>query len=130
MISTKGRYALRIMICLAKKRGRVVSVSELAQDTGISAKYAEQIMTILKRAGYVTAMRGSLGGYTLAGSADEYRAGDILRLMESSASPVPCLDGECDADKDCALKSMWSEFYAAGKAVLDRYTVARLAYGD
>lgn len=130
MFSTKGRYALRIMVCLAGRRGRVVSVSEIAGELGISAKYAEQIMTILKRAGYVTAMRGSCGGYALAGSAEEYRAGDILRLMESSAFPGPCMSGECGSKEGCALKSMWNELFAAGKAVLDKYTIAKLAYGD
>lgn len=130
MFSTKSRYALRIMVFLARRRNKLVSVSEIASETGISAKYAEQIMSILKRAGYVTATRGSFGGYALAGSADEYRASDILRLMESSTEPVPCIGGKCDASGDCTLKAMWNELYYTEKAVLEKYTVAKLAYGD
>lgn len=87
-LSSKSRYALEIMTDLAEHRDKLVSVSAIAKRRRISEKYAEQIMSILKRAGFVTSERGAYGGYRLAASPDNYRAGDILRLMDSKPSGV------------------------------------------
>lgn len=129
MISTKGRYALRIMVDLANHRSSLVSVSSIASRQCISDKYIEQIMTVLKRAGYIEAVRGALGGYKLARSPQEYLVGDVLRLMEGTLSPVDCLsdvkDG-CEQKNNCPTIHMWKELKAAIAGVVDKYTIADL----
>lgn len=129
MISTKGRYALRIMVDLANHRSSLVSVSSIAGRQCISDKYIEQIMTILKRAGFIEATRGAAGGYKLARPPQQYRVGDILRLMEGTLSPVDCLSdmGEgCDRSASCPTIVMWQELKDAISSVVDKYTIADL----
>ena len=99
-ISTKGRYALRLMVDLAQcKQGENVALKEVAARQGISLKYLEQIITVLTKAGYVLSARGSNGGYRLAHEPEYYTVGMILRLTEGSLAPVACLEGNentCD----------------------------------
>ena len=132
MISAKSRYALKIMIFLTRRRGELTSVSMLSEGLGISHKYLEQLMTILKRGGYVEAVRGAYGGYRAVGSPEQYRVLDILRLMEGNIEPVECIRDRnaCAVGDGCALKSMWEKLWQAEKEVLENYTVAALAYGD
>ena len=118
MISAKGEYALEIMIYLARRRGELTPVSLLSDALGISQKYLEQLMSMLRRAGYVRSVRGALGGYRLSGNAEQYRVGDILRLMEGLSEPK-AYGGE-------ETKEMWRRV----EQVLDGYTIARLAYKD
>lgn len=93
-ISTKGRYALRLMVDLAQcKQGENVALKEVAARQGISLKYLEQIITVLTKAGYVLSARGSNGGYRLAHEPEYYTVGMILRLTEGSLAPVACLEG-------------------------------------
>lgn len=93
-ISTKGRYALRLMVDLAQcKQGKNVALKEVAARQGISLKYLEQIITVLTKAGYVLSARGSNGGYRLAHEPEYYTVGMILRLTEGSLAPVACLEG-------------------------------------
>lgn len=92
-ISTKGRYALRLMVDLAQcKQGKNVALKEVAARQGISLKYLEQIITVLTKAGYVLSARGSNGGYRLAHEPEYYTVGMILRLTEGSLAPVACLE--------------------------------------
>lgn len=129
MISTKARYALRIMVDLANHRNELVSVSSIASRQCISDKYIEQIMTILKRAGYITAVRGAQGGYRLASAPSQYRVGDILRLLEGSLSPVDCLSDKnvgCERMDSCPTIKMWKELKAAINGVVDAYTIEDL----
>ena len=93
IVSTKGRYALRVMIDLAEKNNQErVPLKEIAERQGISQKYIEAIMTILSKHGFVDAVHGKGGGYRLNKKPEDYRVGDILRLTEGSLSPVACLE--------------------------------------
>ena len=92
-ISTKGRYAVRVMLDLAlDNTGEYIKVKDIAARQGISEKYLEQIIAVLNRAGYVTSVRGAQGGYRLAKRAGDYTVGMILRLTEGSMAPVACLE--------------------------------------
>ena len=91
-ISTKGRYALRMMLEFAMNPNECTKISQVAKRQGISDKYLEQIVTLLARAGYVKSMRGAQGGYKLAFSPEEYTVGMILRVTEGNLAPVACLD--------------------------------------
>ena len=88
-ISTKGRYALRLMLDIAAHdSGEPVRIKDIASRQEISAKYLEQIVAILSKAGYVKSIRGPQGGYRLTRKPEEYSLGDILRLTEGSLAPV------------------------------------------
>lgn len=90
-ISTKGRYAVRLMLDLAMSETESpVRLKEIAGRQGISDKYLEQIISILNKAGYVKSVRGPMGGYRLVRKPEEYTVGEILRLTEGSLSPVEC----------------------------------------
>ena len=121
MISTKGRYALRIMLDLAQhKDGGYVSLTEVSERQGISVKYLELVVSILNRSGYVNSMRGKNGGYKLSREPYEYTIGSILKLTEGSLAPVNCLhDGESDCEKSnvCLTLPMWREL----DSIIDDY---------
>ena len=92
-ISTKGRYALRLMLDLAvHDTGENIALKTIAKRQDISGKYLEQIIGVLTKAGFVKSVRGSSGGYRLARSPKEYTIGDILRLTEGSLAPVACVE--------------------------------------
>lgn len=94
-ISTKGRYALRLMIDLAQHdAGEYISLKEISGRQEISVKYLEQIVILLAKAGFLRSVRGPQGGYKLAKPPQEYKVGDILRLTEGSLAPVACLEHE------------------------------------
>lgn len=129
-ISTKGRYALRIMLDLATAdQDQPVRVKEIAKRQNISIKYLEQIITVLAKAGYLKSNRGPQGGYRLARPPKEYTVGMILRLTEGSLAPVPCLEDEtnnCPRQDYCVTLRIWKEIYAAIQEVVDRYTLEDL----
>ena len=109
-ISTKGRYALRVMIDLAiNSNGKYISLKDIATRQEISNKYLEQIISLLNKAGYLKTARGYTGGYKLAKEPKEYIVGDILRVTEGDLAPTYCLteDGECDKQKGCKTYSFW-----------------------
>jgi len=110
-VSTKGRYALRVMIDLAQhKNDGFVSLKEVAIRQDISMKYLEMIIGILNRAGYVQSLRGKRGGYKLSRNADEYTIGAILKLTEGSMAPVSCLQGGpdiCERAGECMTLPLW-----------------------
>lgn len=109
-ISTKGRYALRVMIDLAiNSNGNYISLKDIAIRQEISNKYLEQIIAMLNKAGYLETARGNSGGYRLAKQAKEYRIGDILRATEGDLTPIYCLteEGECSRKEDCKTHSFW-----------------------
>lgn len=111
MISTKGRYALRIMLDLAQNEHKgYVSVSDVSSRQGISVKYLETIVSILNRAGYVESMRGKNGGYKLTKKTTEYTVGSVLKLTEGSLAPVNCLQqgsNKCAKEKVCLTLPIW-----------------------
>ena len=129
-ISTKGRYALRLLLELAlHDQGETIALKTLASRQEISEKYAEQIIGILAKAGYVKSVRGSSGGYYLAKDPEEYTVGDVLRLTEGSLSPVSCVEcceEPCDKIDDCVTITVWQQLSDAINRVVDGVTLADL----
>lgn len=129
-ISTKGRYALRLMLDLAlHEQSGYIPIKAIAERQNISDKYLEQIISILGRAGFVKSVRGAGGGYMLAKSPSEYTVGMILRLTEGSLAPVACLEGDentCPRQESCTTLSVWKKIYAAVNDVVDGITLADL----
>lgn len=129
-ISTKGRYAVRVMEDLAlHNTGECIKVKDIAARQGISEKYLEQIIAILNKAGYVKSVRGAQGGYRIAKDPSEYTVGMILRLTEGSLAPVACLEenyGECERCDTCETLDVWRRLYNAINEVVDGVTVADL----
>lgn len=130
-ISTKGRYAVRVMLDLAlHNTGECIKVKEIASRQGISEKYLEQIISVLNKAGYVKSVRGAQGGYRIARDPQEYTVGMILRLTEGSLAPVACLEegaDECELCDTCETLGVWKELYEAINQVVDGVTIAELA---
>jgi len=128
-ISTKGRYALRLMLDLAiNYTGEYISIKSIAARQDISEKYLEQIITQLNRAGYVRSVRGAQGGYMLAKAPSEYTVGMILRLMEGSLGPVYCSEEEdsCDRASTCVTLEVWQKIQKAVEDVVDNITLEDL----
>lgn len=127
-ISTKGRYAVRLMVDLAQNdNGENISLKDIARRQDLSLKYLEQIITVLTRAGYVISTRGSNGGYRLKHKPEYYTVGMILRLTEGSLAPVSCLDGDintCERRENCGTLFVWEELYKAICGVVDNITIA------
>lgn len=123
MISTKGRYALRVMIDLAENFGNgYVPMKEVAERQNISLKYLERILPVLTKNKLIEGIQGKGGGYRLTAAPDRYCVGDILRLTEGNLAPVACLG--CDADPceragACKTLPMWTEFYRLTNAYFD-----------
>lgn len=126
-ISTKGRYALRMLLDLAEHRNNgFIALKDIARRQGISKKYLEQIVPLLNRSNYLLTNRGFQGGYQLAMSPDKYTVGDILRITEGSLAPVACLDYEpniCERQGECATLPIWQGLYAAITDYLDNITL-------
>ena len=129
-ISTKGRYALRLMIDLAMNSvGEPVSLKDVAKRQGISEKYLEQIISVLNRAGYVKSIRGAQGGYLLRRAPEEYTVGMILRLTEGSLAPVTCVeDGDFPSERqeNCVTVILWKKINDAINSVVDSITLQDL----
>ena len=129
-ISTKGRYALRLMLDLAlHDNDAPVRIKDIAARQDISDKYLEQIISSVNKAGYVKSIRGPQGGYKLAKDPSGYTVGMILRLTEGSLAPVACLDDEvnqCDRQETCATLKLWQQLDDAIKSVVDTVTLADL----
>lgn len=128
-ISTKGRYALRMMIDLAEhQNGEYIALKDIAQRQNISKKYLEQIVPILNKSGILQANRGFQGGYRLAKSPDKYTVGDILRLTEGSLTPVSCAEDResCERSVLCPTYPVWSGLYKVINEYLDSVTLQDL----
>ena len=114
MISTKGRYALRVMIDLAERGGAgCVPLKDVADRQGISKKYLEAIVKDLVAAGFVAGVSGRSGGYKLCRKPEEYSVGEILEHTEGPLNPVACLGGDaapCPRAADCPTLSLWAEY--------------------
>lgn len=129
-ISTKGRYALRLMLDLAlNDTEKPIRIKEIACRQGISDKYLEQIISILNKARFVRSIRGPQGGYLLTKKPKDYTVGMILRLTEGSMAPVDCVDEEiiaCDRMENCATSIVWKRLNEAISEVIDNITLADL----
>ena len=113
IVSTKGRYALRVMLCFAQRGGdEYVPLKEIAEAEGISQKYLESIMTILSKANFVDAVHGKGGGYRLNRSPEDYTVGSILKLTEGSLAAVSCTSqgaAACSRTTCCQTLPMWEK---------------------
>lgn len=111
IVSTKGRYALRVMVRFAADGGEnYIPLKEIAEEENISQKYLESIMTVLSKAGFVDAVHGKGGGYRLNRSPKEYTVGSILKLTEGSLAAVSCTTQgptACSRSTCCQTKPMW-----------------------
>lgn len=129
-ISTKGRYALRLMLDLATyNTGEPVSIKDIAKRQQISEKYLEQIISILNKAGYVRSIRGAQGGYLLKKEPKEYTVGMILRLTEGDLAPVSCVGQEsadCERRDACVTVRIWEQINDAVNQVVDNITLEDL----
>ena len=132
LVSTKGRYALRLMVCVAQAgvEGKV-ALREVSEREDISLKYLEQLVRPLMQAGLLRGVRGKGGGYVLAKPADEIRAGDILRAAEGTTAPVACLDLEegmaCPRAGECTTVRFWAGLDDVIERYVDGVTLADLA---
>ena len=130
-VSTKGRYALRIMLDLAvHNSGELVPLKDIAKRQGISINYMEQIISPLAKAGFVQSLRGSSGGYRLSRDPSEYTAGEILKVMEGPLTPTSCLEGEineCPRADACSTLNFWKGLNKVINDYVNSVTLEELA---
>lgn len=128
-ISTKGRYALRLMLDLATNdSGAPIRLKDAARRQNISEKYLEQIISILNKAGFVRSIRGPQGGYVLSRRPEEYTVGMILRQTEGSLAPVECVEHAlgCEMEGGCVTRILWEKINDAISGVVDTVTLEDL----
>lgn len=137
MVSTKGRYALRIMIDLAEHReSGYISLSDIAKRQFVSLKYMEAIVSVLNKAGFVESQRGKDGGYRLTRPIDGYTIGSILKLTEGSLAPISCSEfgssdgAACEKAGNCITFPMWQHLDEIIDGYLEHITLADLLAGN
>lgn len=130
LISTRGRYALRVLLDLAQNQNDgYTAMKNVAERQELSLKYIERIMPVLSKNNYVEGVHGKGGGYRLSRKPEEYRIGDILRLAEGDLAPVACLGcdaKQCERAEQCPTLPMWTEFYSLVNNYFDGITLADL----
>ena len=133
LVSTKGRYAMQIMIDLAQHNdGEFIVLMDIANRQNISEKYLESIVASLSREGLLVAQRGRGGGYRLAKAPGEYTAGEIIRATEGPLAPVACLkteDNECPNAADCLTLPLWEGLDRRMSEYLDAITLQDVVNG-
>lgn len=126
-ISTKGRYALRMLLDLAEhKNDGFIALKDIAERQNISKKYLEQIIPIFNKSNILKTTRGFQGGYRLAREPEQYTVGEILRLTEGNLAPVACLESDtidCERSADCATLPVWQGLYRVINEYLDGITL-------
>ncbi len=128
-ISTKGRYALRMLLDLAMHPDGFVALKDIAERQNISKKYLEQIVPLLNRSGLLRTNRGFQGGYMLSKPTSQYTVGEILRLTEGNLAPVACLSSdqnECLRASDCITLPIWEGLYKVMTDYLDSVTLEEI----
>ena len=134
MISTRGRYALRVLIDLAEHTdGSFIPMKEVAARQDISLKYLEKILPVLTKNGLIEGQQGKGGGYRLTKEPDEYRVYDILLLTEEDLAPVACLTENakpCERVVECRTLPMWEKFYEITREYFSGITIADLMHTD
>lgn len=134
MISTRGRYALRVLLDLADNYSQgYIPMKDVANRQGLSLKYIERIMPVLSKNSYVEGVHGKGGGYRLTRQPEDYKVGDILRLTEGDLAPVACLEcgaKPCEKAAECRTLPMWTEFYAVVNNYFDKISLADLMKND
>lgn len=130
MISSKGRYALRVMVDLSTHSASAyIPLKDIAKRQEISQKYLESIMTVLSKAGFVDAIHGKGGGYRLNRAPNDYTVGSILKLTEGSLAPVSCLENDknnCSRAANCTTLPIWTELNSLIDNYLEGITLADL----
>ena len=133
IISTRGRYALRVMLELAENEsGDYIAMKKIAEKQGISLKYLERILPVLTQNQIVEGVQGKGGGYRLTRKPEEYRIGEILRLTEGDLAPVSCLEcgaEPCERRGECRTLPMWTKLHDVIGNYLDSVTLADLLDG-
>ena len=133
-VTSKGRYALRVMLDLAQHREEgYISLKTIAERQGYSMKYLEMIVGSLKRAGLVASTRGKEGGYQLVRDPEDYTIGEILRCIEDNLAPVACIkagDICCEHAGECMTVPMWKELDDITNAYLDGVSLQDLLTGE
>ena len=134
LISTKGRYALRVMVDLAEHQADgFIPLKVIAQRQGISEKYLENIIKLLVKAKLLAGVRGKGGGYQLTKAPEQYTVGSILRITEESMAPVSCLEpgaDSCPRAAVCRTLSLWRGLDKVINDYLDNFTLADLMHSD
>ena len=128
-LSTRTRYGIRALLELAEHYGRgPLQIRIIAERQDISVKYLEQLMVLLKTAGYIRSIRGSKGGYILAKQPDLIKLSDVFGILEGSVTTVECLENEnyCARIADCAIRQIWSDVQEAIENVLSSVTLKDL----
>lgn len=132
LISTRGRYALRVMIDLAEnQKSGYIPMKDVAARQEISLKYIERIIPALVKSNYVEGVHGKGGGYRLTRAPEEYRVGDILRMTEGGLAPVACLEcgaQPCERAEECRTLEMWTKFHGMINDYFDGITIADLMH--
>ena len=130
IISTRGRYALRVMIDLAENsKGEYIAMKKIADRQDISLKYLERIVPVLSQNGIIEGVQGKGGGYRLTREPSKYTVGEILRLTEGDLAPVSCLEctaEKCDKADSCPTRPMWTELYEMINNYFDNITLDTL----
>ena len=129
IVSTKGRYALRVMVNLAQHSNEYVPLKEIAEAEHMSQKYLESIMAVLSKAGFVDAVHGKGGGYRLNRAPEGYTIGSILKLTEGSLAAVSCTSqgpAACDRSECCQTKPMWDRLDKMIDEFFEGITIADL----
>lgn len=134
IISTRGRYALRVMIDLAENgSGDYIAMKKIAERQGISLKYLERILPVLTQNGIIEGVQGKGGGYRLTRKPEAYRVGEILRLTEGNLAPVSCLEcgaEPCEKREECRTLPMWTELHDMITDYLDNVRLSDLMKKD
>lgn len=134
LISTKGRYAMRIMLDLAEKDSNMfIPLKEMAEKEEISVKYLESIITALSKKGLVEGIRGKKGGYRLTKRPEEYTAEEIIIVADGSIAPVACLrdpDYECEREEQCRMKPVYGKLYSVIVDYLGSLTLKDILDGN
>lgn len=130
LVTTKGRYAMRLMVYIASFPDRKVALREVSENETISLKYLEQLAHEMVKANLLASVRGHGGGYTLARNADKIKAGDILRAAEGTTMPVACValeeGGTCPREETCSTVSFWAGLDQVIEKYVDGMTLADL----
>lgn len=134
LISSKGRYALRVMLDLAENsKGQYIPLKDITVRQNISQKYLESIMVMLSKSGFVEAMHGKGGGYRLSKEPKDYKIGDILRLTEGTLAPVMCLEENakiCERAGECQTLPLWAGLNKVISEYLDAISLEDIISGN
>lgn len=134
IVSTRGRYALRVLIDLAEhENGGYIPMKDVAERQEISLKYLERILPALSKAGLIEGLQGKGGGYRLTRTPEKYGVGEILRLTEGDLAPVACLEcgaAPCKRAAHCRTVPMWNRLNDLLNSFFDSITIADLMHSD